>query len=385
MPDSARAVLRRLSLRGRTTRPVLSAELGLSRPTMSAAIGELERHRLVSVTGESRGSTGRSAAVYAVDPRAGHVLTVELGASRVRVEATQLDFEKVAAAEVRMSSHRKVITASMVAKAASLIAEVRRDIGEQYGPLRDIVVVAPTVAGDEDLPGRRPEGVTELRSGLGLPDDVPYFVENNVNCAAMAEHRAGAGRGYRNFVYLQVGVKIGAGIVLNNELHAGAHGAAGEIALMPYPWGTGTEARRLGLEHYLGSDELVRRTQARWRGGSPPRSGAALFALAAEGNDIAGEAVAEHARDVGRLVVALMSMFDPELVVLGGGVGQNELLLPEVLKTVSKLAWDTEIRVGALGSRATITGAAHVAVDRTLARMLGDERASGDRSVSRDR
>lgn len=371
MPDSARAVFRRLALRGRATRPVLSGELGLSRPTMSAAIGELERHGLVNVSGESRGHTGRSASVYSVDPSAGHVLAVELGASRVRVEATTLDFVRVASAEERLSSYRRVVTPSVVAKAAALLERVRAEVGQRCGQLRDIVVVAPTVPGDLGMVGRRPEGVDDLRPGLRLPDDVSYFVENNVNCAAMAEHRLGAARGYRNFLYLQVGVKIGAGFVLNDELHAGAHGAAGEIALIPYPWAPGAKPVRLGLEHYLGSDELVKRCQARWPDGAPPRSAAALFAAAVGGHAVAVEMVAEHARDIGQLAVNLMTVFDPELVVLGGGVGQNELILPGVRKTLSKLAWDTELRTGELGSRATIVGATHVAVDRSLTSMLG--------------
>jgi hypothetical protein len=57
-------------------------------------------------------------------------------------------------------------------------------------------------------------------------------------------------------------------------------------------------------------------------------------------------------------------------VVLGGGVGQNQLLLPEVRRTVRRLAWDTEITTGALGDYATVQGAVHLAIDRTLNRIV---------------
>ncbi|CAM5415705.1 hypothetical protein SALBM311S_12785 [Streptomyces alboniger] len=59
-----------------------------------------------------------------------------------------------------------------------------------------------------------------------------------------------------------------------------------------------------------------------------------------------------------KLVVSVLCVLDPQQVVLGGGVGQqNQLLLPEVRRTVRRLAWDTEITTGALGDYATVQGA----------------------------
>ncbi|UQX87622.1 ROK family protein [Jatrophihabitans telluris] len=371
MTDSARAVFRRLSSVGPTTRPVLSQQLNLSRPTMSAAMAELASHGLVLSNGESRGHTGRSAALYSLAPEAGHVLVVELGASRVRVESHSLDFTLIASAEQRLSSYRRTVTPSMVTKAAQLIDEVVASTGFGHGPLRDVVIVTPTLPSELHAPGRRPEGVGQLAEAFELPPEVPYLVENNVNCAALAEHRAGAALGVENFLYLQVGVKIGAGIVIKGELHAGAHGAAGEVALLPFPWSPGTPPRRLALEHYLGSDELMKRCRSRWSDSSQPvpRTAAALYELAAGGHPLAGELVAEHAENVGMLAAAVISIVDPEVVVLGGGVGQNELMLREVRATAARLAWDTDIRTGALGNRASIVGAVHLAVARTLTRL----------------
>jgi predicted NBD/HSP70 family sugar kinase len=371
MTDSARAVFRRLSSQGPTTRPLLSQQLGLSRPTMSAAMVELTRYGLVLTNGASRGHTGRSAAVYSLAPDAGHVLVVELGASRVRVEAHSLDFTRLASAEQRLNSFRRTVTRSMVDKAASLIRQIRHTVGEGSGPLRDVVVVTPTLPAALNAPGRRPEGVGELAEAFDLPPEVSYLVENNVNCAALAEHRVGAATGVSNFLYLQVGVKIGAGLVINGELHAGAHGAAGEVALLPFPWAPGSRPRRLALEHFLGSDELMKRCQARWSDADTPapRTAAALYGLAAAGHQFATELVAEHAENVGMLAAAAMSIVDPEVVVLGGGVGQNELMLREVRSTAARLAWDTDIRTGALGDRASIIGAVHLAVARTLERL----------------
>ncbi|MGN6679744.1 MAG: ROK family protein, partial [Streptosporangiaceae bacterium] len=80
--------------------------------------------------------------------------------------------------------------------------------------------------------------------------------------------------------------------------------------------------------------------------------------------------VDQHSADIGRLVVGVMSVIDPGLVVLGGGVGQNQLVLPEVRRITSSLAWDTEITTGALGDHATVLGAVHIAITRSLDRLI---------------
>ncbi len=351
---------------------MLSRELHLSRPTMSAAMLELTRHDLVATSGESRGHTGRTAAVYSLAASAGHVIAIELGASRVRTEAYALDGSQLAAVEEHLSSTRRTVTPTLVRKATVQLREVRSTVGTRHGALHDVVIVAPTLPSPLHAFDRRPDGVRDLAGAFDLPDTAPSLIENNVNCAAVAEHRHGAARGVATFLYLQVGVKIGAGLVINGKLHRGAHGAAGEVASLPYPWAPGEPSRRLGLEHHLGSEELIRRAQARWpaAGAPAPRTATELFARAAADHPTALDMVEEHAADIGRLVAAVMTMVDPEVVLLGGGVGQNELLLPVVRRTVRSLAWDTDIRIGTLGTRASIIGAVHLATTRAVGRMF---------------
>jgi predicted NBD/HSP70 family sugar kinase len=84
---------------------------------------------------------------------------------------------------------------------------------------------------------------------------------------------------------------------------------------------------------------------------------------------VARRVVDRHSTDIGRLVAAVVALIDPGLVVLGGGVGQNQLVLLEVRRTVRELAWDTEVTVGGLGDRATLLGAVHVAITRALDSM----------------
>jgi predicted NBD/HSP70 family sugar kinase len=375
LPDSARAVLRSLAANGPATRPNLGTALALSKPTMSAAIAELSRLELVTEQGSAKGATGRSAVLYSVANTAGHVLGVEIGATRVRVFAHTLDARQIGTRSApRGSDEPTNVTPAAVKLAGELVQAVRDEVGEGYGPLRDVVVAAATVAGQKSgflLDGLDADGFDTVLAALDLGDDVAVAVENNVNCSAIAEHRIGVARNQQMYAYVQVGVKIGLGVLIDGGLLRGAHGAAGEVAMLPFPWAGAQKPRRNALEHYLGSAALMERCAAAWPSdGSPvPADAEALFAAAAAGDATAQRFVDQHAQDIGRLVVGVMSVLDPGLVVLGGGVGQNPLVLTEIRRTVRELAWDTEVTTGALGERATVLGAVHLAISRTLDRI----------------
>ncbi|MET9221124.1 ROK family transcriptional regulator [Streptomyces sp. NPDC093221] len=378
LPASARAVLRALATDGPATRPQLSTALALSRPTMSVAMAELSRLGLVEGQGSSRGATGRSAVLYSLAPTAGHVLGVEIGATVVRAAAYTLDGQEICTAEVRLPSDQPTVTPEAADAAAGVVRTVREEVGARYGPLREVVVAAPTLpnvgasGAGRGGGGLQPDGTVRITDALAVPDGVPVTVENNVNCAAVAEHRFGVARHQQMFAYIQVGVKIGVGIVLDGRLMQGANGAAGEAAMLPFPWSESQQPRRAGLEHFLGSDALMERCRAAWpaSGGGPvPLDAKALFASAASGHAAARRVVDEHAAAIGRLVAAVVALLDPGLVVLGGGVGQNQLVLLEVRRTVHELTWPTDITIGGLADRATLLGAVHVALTRALDSM----------------
>ncbi|MEY9962610.1 putative NBD/HSP70 family sugar kinase [Streptacidiphilus sp. MAP12-16] len=372
LTDSARAVFRALAVGDPASRPALGEALGLSKVTMSVAIADLLKLDLVESRGTSRGPTGRSAMLYSVSPAAGHVLGIEVGATRVQVAAHGLGGGQITSRTHVLSAHNLNVTEAATRAAVELTELVRADVGDSSGPLLAAVVAAPTLPMYHTGSAQLLDG-QQLATLLPVPADVPVLVENNVNCAAIAEHRIGVARDHEMFAYLQIGVKIGVGIVVGNRLLRGAHAAAGEVAMAPFPWAPGAVPRRAGLEEYLGSDALMQRCAAAWpeRRGPAPRDAQALFDAAAHGDADARHMVDQHARDIGRLAVAVLSVIDPGLIVLGGGVGQNQLVVPEVRRTIQALAWDTEVTVGALGDHATLLGAVHTAIDRALDRITG--------------
>ncbi|MBB5897871.1 putative NBD/HSP70 family sugar kinase [Kutzneria kofuensis] len=359
---SAQAVFIALSARAKATRPQLAVDCGLSKPTVSAAVSELEGIELIERNGAAHGTIGRTAAVYRLGPAAGYVLAVDHGSTQVSFRAVALDGRLLDEAHTGTPSEAR----------AMVRAALRRR--RRSGPLRAVVVAVSDVVTPAGRVGDPAvdERVRAAVDGLGLPAAAPVLTENNVNCAAIAELREGAAGSRDTFVYLQVGVGIGAGIVVNGRLVRGENGAAGELARLAYPWADDRPAGHEALEARLGSPGLLRRVRARWStaDGPLPRDAAALFALAERGHSTAAGLVREHSLEVGKLAASLSAVLDPGLVVLGGGVGANPLLTPGVVETLAGLSWPTEVVVSRLGDRATVLGAARLAREQGVRRAV---------------
>lgn len=347
-----------LAQAGSATRPQLASLAGLSKPTVSAAVAELESARLATHSGTASSGTGRSAAVYGLGPASGSVLAVDLGPARTRVRGCALDGTLLAEA------------ATPRARAADAVREALAAL-PAGAPLRAIVVAVGDVterdrAGTGMRPATAKAGPVFDAVSVALPPGVPVHLENNVNCAALAELQEGAARGRRTFGYLRIGVGIGLGIVIGGQVLRGANGAAGELARLPYPWDDDREPRQEALEAYVGSHALLRRAARAWRAGDGPRPRTAerLFALAAAGREPARGLVARHAADVGRLAAAVTAVLDPGLIVLGGSTGADPQLLPGVRAELGRLSWPTEVVSSQIGDLGTVVGAARLAVAR---------------------
>ncbi|MFF4504475.1 ROK family transcriptional regulator [Streptomyces sp. NPDC001401] len=358
LTESASAVFAVLAEAGSATRPQLASLAGLSKPTVSSAVAELEGARLAAHSGTASGGTGRSAAVYGLGPAAGAVLAVDLGPALTRVRGCALDGTLLAQATGAREEAADVVREALVALPAG-------------APLRTVVVAVGDVTAREKegarmRPATAKAGPVFDAMAVALPPGVPVHLENNVNCAALAELHEGAARGRRTFGYLRIGVGIGLGIVVGGQVLRGANGAAGELARLPYPWDDGREPRHEALEEYIGARSLLRRAAEGWpdEDGPCPRTAEQLFALAGDGRVAARAVIGRHAADVGRLAAAVTAVLDPGLIVLGGSTGADPQILPGVRAELARLSWPTEVVSSTVGDLGTVVGAARLAVSR---------------------
>jgi predicted NBD/HSP70 family sugar kinase len=175
----------------------------------------------------------------------------------------------------------------------------------------------------------------------------------------VAEREHGHGRHVATFAFVSVGTGIGMGLVIDGRLHRGVHGVAGEIAYMPISEGSGIsaeDARRRGTLEAAGSASAVVRA-ARRAGMRGSVSARRVFEAAASGDERAAEVVAAEALLVAKAVCAIITVVDPELVVLGGGIGQAPGFAGAVTAQLSSLApVIPDVRVSALGTDVVVDG-----------------------------
>jgi predicted NBD/HSP70 family sugar kinase len=175
-------------------------------------------------------------------------------------------------------------------------------------------------------------------------------------------------------VFIAVGAGIGMGIIIDDELVRGAHGAAGEIGYLPLVGDPFNPRHRLhgGLEDEIGAAGIVAAFDHR-RSESDPRVSSVheVFELAQAGSHTARSVVDHVASRLGTAIATVCAILDPELVVLGGGIGASPLLLRPARGSAAALVPITaRIETSLLGDRAALQGAIAVALHAARTTLL---------------
>ncbi len=206
-----------------------------------------------------------------------------------------------------------------------------------------------------------------LRRELGDPA-LPVVIENDVNCMVLAEQRLGAARGRSQVVGLTLGTGVGGGIIVDGRLYRGSRGGAGELGHMVIsedgpPCLCGN---RGCLEALVGARAIVARYRA-LRPRTDPSSlltVADIAASAKRGDRGARAALRETGRLLGAGLATIVNIFDPEMIVIGGGVaGAGALILGPAASEMRRRAMPynaarTKVRRARLGMWAGAIGAA---------------------------
>jgi len=192
-----------------------------------------------------------------------------------------------------------------------------------------------------------------LRDRVTASLDLPATLDNDANCAIFGEWWRGAARGANHVVGLTIGTGIGGGIVLGGSIYHGASDIAGEIGHMTID-STGRRCKcgNYGcLEAYASGPSIADRARealtgddclmVKMAGGDPSRITAAIvYEAAKKGDDVALDVVRETSRFLGAGVANLLNIFNPDVVVIAGGVTQaGETLFAPLRREVRKRAF----------------------------------------------
>jgi predicted NBD/HSP70 family sugar kinase len=371
------AVLETIFRKGPITRPEIAAATNLSKPTVSAAVSRLAQEGLVRVTGRRAGQRGRKPLAYVVSSQAGFVVGGDIGGSNVRVAAADLFGEPIL--DLKRPTTKEGSRAVGV-QVLEMVSEVIDKASAVHGRPLTLGISAPGIV--DQASGRvtslaynvAPEGGFDPLEVIRDRFDLPVLVENNVNLAALGEKWFGLARGASTMVFIAIGAGIGMGIIIDDELVRGAHGAAGEIGYLPLVGDPFNPRHRLhgGLEDEIGAAGIVAAFNER-RGPDDPELSSVheMFELARAGHMAARTVVDHVALRLGTAIATVCAILDPELVVLGGGIGASPLLLRPVRGSAAALVPITaRIETSHLGERAALQGAIAVALHTARTMLL---------------
>jgi predicted NBD/HSP70 family sugar kinase len=370
---------------GPVSRAQISRASGLSKPTVSQALVALQRAKLVREAGRTSGGKGPTAVLYEMNPSAGWVVGIDVGREYVRAAVADLTGRIVA--QRRLPSRARTASA-LIAAIGEVARATAADAGVRWRRITLAAVGSPGVFGGSghpvlahNLPGWEREGVLDA---IGAELGVPVSFENDVNLAALGERWLGRGRDADDFVYFHVGTGVGMGIVLRGELFRGATGAAGEIGYLPLATADPHDRanrRRGALESAIGAAGVV--AEARRAGLRGDLTSASVFERAAAGDPRALRAVGAVAQGIALGLAAIVPVLDPELVILGGGIGRNaDLLRGPVERELSMLTpFRPRIEVSALGEDAELVGAVSLALSEAQDRLFARADVKGRMAV----
>ena len=349
---------------------------GLSKPTVLAIVAALEQEGLIRSTrlaAEPRGA-GRRPVGYEHDPQAAYVIGVDVGGTKTAVAIADLSGGIKAEIElVTSKAGGNAVVRQIVATARA----VARQAGIAWSAVDAIAIGTPGVQDSDgaihmadNIPGL--DGI-KLAKAVRSNLRVPVLLENDVNLAALGEHAAGAAQGCTSFVLLSIGTGLGLGIVVDGHLVRGARGAAGEIAYLPIGGDPYTKSgRRRGAFELAtaGSavtqiliDELTTARKGSITALNKTSTAREVYGAADAGDALAVRVVRRHAQLVTLGILAVVALLDPDVVVLGGGIGSNPLMLAALRSQVDRITpWPVALESAELGGRAGLIGAVHHAL-----------------------
>jgi glucokinase len=361
------AVLEIIRVEGPISRNAIAKRLDVSLPTVMRVVDDLIKENLIRPQGITEWTGGRRRALLEFNPEQHVVIGIDLGGTNMFGAIADLAGDILE--EVDVSRHGTAGEESF--HRLTLLIDTLLASPKIHGrKVRGIGVGVPGIT-------RHEEGIVTwafalkwrdypLKTKLAKRYDLPILVDNDVNLAVLGELWFGAGQKATNMILITVGTGIGAGIIINGALYRGSHEAAGEIGnVLPGLNYLGKHYKEFGaLETLASGTGIVERARRAAANQFDPDELKRLraedvFSAARSGQDWA-KAVVDETVDYLAIAIANLSVsFDPDIIVLGGGVARSADLLVEPILQRLEGALPTlpHLAVSPLQRRAVVMGA----------------------------
>ena len=370
------------------SRAELASRTGLNRSTVSIIVNNLIEEGLIQETNLQNCKVGRPGMMLELNPKGGFAIGIELGVDFISIILTDFIARVQWREQVCSDPNEDQIT---ILDRAATLTQHALDYGLSQG-LRPLGI------------GVGVPGLVDLRQGklIFAPNlhwnnvplrliwsqhfNLPIFVENEANAAALGEYYFGAAQGVDSFIYLSAGIGLGAGIVLDGKLFRGSNGYASEVGHMTVdPNGELCGCGKRGCwETQVGPRAVLRRVRKTLESGVPSAlcdlvesdleriSFESVVQAAGQGDSVALGALQEVGERLGVGVANLVNVFNPELIVLGGALNlASTILLPIVERLIRENALtpaceNVRVSASAHGIDACLMGAVALVLDDIL-------------------
>jgi glucokinase-like ROK family protein len=378
----------------RETSPLSRAQLaeitGLNKTTVSSLVRELIARQFVREIGFDLSGGGRPPVLLELNPDAGCIIGMEIGVDFILAILT--DFKAQVLWRHRENTDQAEGQEAILTRALDIVRQTLTVGGSTHSPVLGIGIGVPGLVDVSSgtllfAPNLKWHDVP-LREVFSQEFDVPVFVDNEANVAALGERYFGTAQGSRDFVYLSIGVGLGGGIVLDGQLYRGIGGYAGEIGHMTLTSdGERCNCGNCGCWETLVSQmAVVNRVRKAVEAGNASRvsqlvkgrleriSIPLIVEAAEEGDEVAGQALEETGVYLGIGIANLINAFNPELVIFGGVMSlASTYLLPAIEKTLEgrSLAWPrrmARVMASSYGPDACVMGGVALVLHDILSR-----------------
>jgi glucokinase-like ROK family protein len=363
---------------GGISRAEIARRLDLTRAAVTAIVGDLLETGIIRETESTSSHTGRPPLVLEIDPTRGYVVGIDFGASHIGLlvadtaarilEETEVPIDIQDGPEVCLGRGDQLLH--------DLLSKTKHDISDILavgvgvpGPIvsdAGMVLAPPIMPGWDRFP---------IRDTLEKKWGLPVSLNNDAELGALGEWAAGAGRGETNLAYIKVGIGIGCGLLLDGKIYRGITGSAGEIGHLTIDENGPLCAcgNRGCLEAFAGGRAIAQHAQEAIKKGQ--RTSLANFmsngtitaqnvaTAARQGDLVAQQILGQAGAHIGIALAGLVNLFNPGMVIIGGGVSQTgDIILEPIRQVVNRRSLPAATRVvrittAMLGRRSSSIGA----------------------------
>lgn len=376
---------------------------GLSAPTVSRIVDDLIRDGLVEEMGMGSSNGGRRPNLLRFCPNNNFIIGIDLGTTNIYGVLANLEAEIIS--EEKTPTRVEEGFYSIMDRTFEVIERLKARLGKKQVHLCGIgMAVAGLINKKRNIVEFSPNfhwHDVDIVGYLAQKTSIPIFFDNVTRVMALGELCYGVGRKYKNFICVNVGYGIGAGIIINGQPLLGTHGMAGEFGhitlekdskiqcycgnfgcLEALSSGNGiARAARLELEN--GAKSIL----SDMCNGDLSNLTAEMVAEAAKkGDAVAWNVFHRAAEYLGIGISALINLFNPEAIVIGGGVTQaGDILFDTVRSTVkaralNKISREVEILPATFGLKAAVMGAVSLILQKVLNLDYRSSAKTGERA-----